>query len=852
MGYGAIVVSPTTCTITTQFGGPVGNSCPIGLTGTNTWTATDGAILQWTANSGVDGGVTIFLKLAGNPAIGTHTYTDASIAGQTITVTVNVIAPTAVPTFSNGLGVADSALAGCTNSDPTVFLLYITCPDAGHRPGGTDNPPAMGATYTTDFGFTSRLVAPIGIQYVGLRTISYDNQYFITDNGVYKTDGSGLVAGNPRLVNTNYLHAHALNIAPYTTWAFVSPYSSPSIGTMTMDGMGGWINHGAIFTNPRGTAPGNGVGHGGEGFPTATGWIGVISCDDTWLYIANLFTGAYAELQMSTLGVDNLVAGSTALSSACGGPSNNPDSVYIEGPDDSGKYKVWMTIDYTQEIVIAQRTFEFDPATMTITYTGLGPTTKEFRGYPNQVTRGSGATIAGGWLANVTCLSNLCTANTTVAHNRTKSDAVRVYGATVDTDLNHGWVVTTVPTTTSFTFRTLNVTNNVYTDGGMGIAYIPSWEQDVTTTNAKTYAQAFPEMGNHNTIFMAGQKVYFSAPWERNTSGNYANFQVGMCMSCGGLSVAAKPLFTPGGGGWFYGDQIGSHHGSAALSPYYFGTSAGQLGGFEILTATGSSPVTLNIPGAGWTTGQAVLLGCPIGAGMSGLQGVTGTVTALGGNVYTMNIPTSGVYVPNQCGAVENVSTTFTGAQVQVNRVSKTYGVFQSRRLGDSRSVNWSWDNYGPNPFGDISPDGSLLCYGSNWGYPNGTKQTYCIPTGFNALLDNELSLTGRVVTPVTTNTSAYFSILANSTTALTIQVYTNVALSNLVTTVTSAGGVAYPVSQTSNTATGLTQNTTYHYVVTSNDFKDKAVGSFTTTNYSVIIDRFNGAIQMFGGLFMQ
>lgn len=70
-------------------------------------------------------------------------------------------------------------------------------------------------------------------------------------------------------------------------------------------------------------------------------------------------------------------------------------------------------------------------------------------------------------LTDIVDSANTATATTSTAHGLRIGNPAVVAGVTTDTDLNGTYVILTVPSSTTFTFTTANVTDNTYTDATM-------------------------------------------------------------------------------------------------------------------------------------------------------------------------------------------------------------------------------------------------------------------------------------------------------------------------------------------------------------------------------------------------
>ena len=72
-------------------------------------------------------------------------------------------------------------------------------------------------------------------------------------------------------------------------------------------------------------------------------------------------------------------------------------------------------------------------------------------------------------VTSIVDLSDAATVTTPVPHGLIVGDIVCISGATADTDLNGNYAVATVPTTTTFTIVTANVTDATYTEATLRI-----------------------------------------------------------------------------------------------------------------------------------------------------------------------------------------------------------------------------------------------------------------------------------------------------------------------------------------------------------------------------------------------
>jgi hypothetical protein len=73
-------------------------------------------------------------------------------------------------------------------------------------------------------------------------------------------------------------------------------------------------------------------------------------------------------------------------------------------------------------------------------------------------------------LTSIAVSSNVATATKAIAHGLQIGNRIVVSGATVDVDLNGGYVIATVPSTKTYTFATAGVGDATYTEATLQIA----------------------------------------------------------------------------------------------------------------------------------------------------------------------------------------------------------------------------------------------------------------------------------------------------------------------------------------------------------------------------------------------
>lgn len=127
-------------------------------------------------------------------------------------------------------------------------------------------------------------------------------------------------------------------------------------------------------------------------------------------------------------------------------------------------------------------------------------------------------TIDGSTLTSIGVSTNTATATTAAAHGMPVGKdgwLVTVSGATVDTDLNGTYIVASTPSTTTFTFTTVGVSDATYTESGLEIdmaALRPPLTEDVVWDvkrqwfNTNQIAEGWAVGTLVSGAFVAGQK----------------------------------------------------------------------------------------------------------------------------------------------------------------------------------------------------------------------------------------------------------------------------------------------------------------------------------------------------------
>ena len=145
--------------------------------------------------------------------------------------------------------------------------------------------------------------------------------------------------------------------------------------------------------------------------------------------------------------------------------------------------------------------------------------------------------IATGTLVSVVVAANVGTLTFSAAHGKAVGDKITISGATVDTDLNAAYVVASVPTTTTLTVATSNVTAATYTDA---LLVVTAWQTFATAGAAavKLLAANISATGNFATLRVRARSDKAVPTWNQNTlagdfeaSGGVADYGelVGVC-----------------------------------------------------------------------------------------------------------------------------------------------------------------------------------------------------------------------------------------------------------------------------------------------------------------------------------
>lgn len=89
-------------------------------------------------------------------------------------------------------------------------------------------------------------------------------------------------------------------------------------------------------------------------------------------------------------------------------------------------------------------------------------------------------------LTSIVVAANVATATTAAAHGLWIGRQVTVAGATVDTDLNGVYSIVAVPTSTTFTFRTVSVANATYTESTL-VASVTPYQDCASATSIQNF-----------------------------------------------------------------------------------------------------------------------------------------------------------------------------------------------------------------------------------------------------------------------------------------------------------------------------------------------------------------------------
>jgi hypothetical protein len=155
-----------------------------------------------------------------------------------------------------------------------------------------------------------------------------------------------------------------------------------------------------------------------------------------------------------------------------------------------------------------------------------GPTNQTlYVGYarPDQAT--TTWSVAGSTLTNIVDAVNTATATFASAHGLLPDYPLVVSGTVVDTDLNGTYRVLTVPSSTTLTFTTANVTDATYTTGLVA-----------TTTAPLTTAAVWSIKKNHYD----SNNVLDSVMWAGGNSGRYAHIWANRAVVNGSTTITFK------------------------------------------------------------------------------------------------------------------------------------------------------------------------------------------------------------------------------------------------------------------------------------------------------------------------
>jgi hypothetical protein len=139
------------------------------------------------------------------------------------------------------------------------------------------------------------------------------------------------------------------------------------------------------------------------------------------------------------------------------------------------------------------------------------------------VTAASSQAPLGGTAANLTSIAdatNTATVTTSAAHGLRVGQRVIVAGATGDTDLNGTYTIATVPSTTTFTFTSANVTDTTYNEATLNVSTnytrdsqlvwsIQKFFYTTTYLDRSTWARSAIAPTNARQFSCAGRATYF-------------------------------------------------------------------------------------------------------------------------------------------------------------------------------------------------------------------------------------------------------------------------------------------------------------------------------------------------------
>jgi hypothetical protein len=121
-----------------------------------------------------------------------------------------------------------------------------------------------------------------------------------------------------------------------------------------------------------------------------------------------------------------------------------------------------------------------------------------------------------GTLVSIAVAANVGTATFSAAHGKIVGDKITVSGATVDTDLNATYTVASVPSATTLTFATSNVTAATYTDA---LLVVTAWQTFATAgaVAVKLLAANISPTGGFATMRLRARSDVATPTWNTRT-----------------------------------------------------------------------------------------------------------------------------------------------------------------------------------------------------------------------------------------------------------------------------------------------------------------------------------------------
>ena len=130
-------------------------------------------------------------------------------------------------------------------------------------------------------------------------------------------------------------------------------------------------------------------------------------------------------------------------------------------------------------------------------------------------------------LTNIAVSSNTATLTSASAHGLRPGNLITVSGGTVDTDLNGTYIILTVPSTTTLTFTTANVSDATYTDATLAVS--------VTATPLLTSAIWSIERFTYNASSRVTDKQ-----WANGNRQDYSNICANRAVTTGATKITYK------------------------------------------------------------------------------------------------------------------------------------------------------------------------------------------------------------------------------------------------------------------------------------------------------------------------